>query len=123
MDNKQFDSIEQSAMAVVLCKGKILAIVEDIYGRKVLSLPKGHNEQGETLLQTAIRECFEETNIVWTLLDPLPLHLLAQRRQPLRRRALLQLHACRPRRAARHQHSLAARRRGRRGGGDVPRAG
>lgn len=66
MDNKQFDSIEQSAMAVVLCKGKILAIVEDIYGRKVLSLPKGHNEQGETLLQTAIRECFEETNIVLT---------------------------------------------------------
>lgn len=66
MDNKQFDSIEQSAMAVVLCKGKILATVEDIYGRKVLSLPKGHNEQGETLLQTAIRECFEETNIILT---------------------------------------------------------
>ena len=66
MDNKQFDSIEQSAMAVVLCKGKILATVEDIYGRNVLSLPKGHNEQGETLLHTAIRECFEETNIVLT---------------------------------------------------------
>ncbi|MBR1955584.1 MAG: NUDIX domain-containing protein [Clostridia bacterium] len=66
MDNKQFDSIEQSAMAVVLCKGKILTTVEDIYGRNVLSLPKGHNEQGETLLQTAIRECFEETNIVLT---------------------------------------------------------
>ena len=66
MDNKQFDSIEQSAMAVVLCKGRILATVEDIYGRNVLSLPKGHNEQGETLLQTAIRECFEETNIVLT---------------------------------------------------------
>ena len=74
MDNKQFDSIEQSAMAVVLCKGKILATVEDIYGRNVLSLPKGHNEQGETLLQTAIRECFEETNIVLTeenLVEPL----------------------------------------------------
>ncbi len=66
MENEQFDSIEQSAMAVVLCKGKILATVEDIYGRNVLSLPKGHNEQGETLLQTAIRECFEETNIVLT---------------------------------------------------------
>ena len=66
MNNKQFDSIEQSAMAVVLCKGKILATVEDIYGKQVLSLPKGHNEQGETLLQTAIRECFEETNIILT---------------------------------------------------------
>ena len=74
MENKQFDSIEQSAMAVVLCKGKILATVEDIYGKQVLSLPKGHNEQGETLLQTAIRECFEETNIVLTeenLVEPL----------------------------------------------------
>lgn len=30
----------------------------------MLSLPKGHKEDGETLLQTAIRECFEETNVV-----------------------------------------------------------
>ena len=63
---QQFDSIELSAMAVVVCNGKILATTEDIYGRTVLSLPKGHNEQGETLIQTAIRECFEETNVVLT---------------------------------------------------------
>ncbi len=60
------DSIELSAMAVVLCGESILAINEMIYGKEVLSLPKGHKEEGETLVETAIRECFEETNIVVT---------------------------------------------------------
>ena len=55
---------EQSAMAVVLFDGKILCTVEDIYGKNVLSLPKGHVEAGETVLETAIRECFEETDVV-----------------------------------------------------------
>lgn len=66
MDNmsKQDVKREISCMAVVLCDGKILATHEMIYGREVLSLPKGHVEAGETLIQTAIRECFEETNIV-----------------------------------------------------------
>lgn len=64
MINKQDVKKEVSCMAVVLCGGKILATHEMIYGRDVLSLPKGHVEEGETLIQTAIRECFEETNIV-----------------------------------------------------------
>ncbi len=51
-------------MAVVFCQGKILVTNEIIYGKQTLSLPKGHQEQGETLLQTATRECFEETNVV-----------------------------------------------------------
>ena len=50
-------------MAVVICNGKVLATVEDIYGKMVLSLPKGHVEQGETVLDAAIRECFEETDV------------------------------------------------------------
>ena len=50
-------------MAVVVCDGKVLATVEEIYGKPVLSLPKGHVEQGETVLDTAIRECFEETDV------------------------------------------------------------
>lgn len=54
---------EESAMAVVMCKGKILATTELIYGRKTLSLPKGHTEENETPLEAAIRECYEETNI------------------------------------------------------------
>ncbi len=68
-ENKQPDSIEVSAMAVVLCNGKLLVTTEDIYGNLRLSLPKGHQEQGETLIETAIRECFEETNVVITPAD------------------------------------------------------
>lgn len=64
MYDRQPDSIEVSAMAVVMCKDKILATVEDIYGKRTLSLPKGHQEENELLIETAIRECFEETNIV-----------------------------------------------------------
>lgn len=56
--------IEESAMAVVMCNGKILAINEIIYGKKTISLPKGHTEKNETSLNAAIRECYEETNIV-----------------------------------------------------------
>lgn len=50
-------------MAVVLHEGKILATRELIYGKEVLSLPKGHIEAGESHADTAIRECFEETDI------------------------------------------------------------
>lgn len=56
-------------MAVVLFDGKILCTVEDIYGKKVLSLPKGHVEVGETVLEAAIRECFEETDVTLTAND------------------------------------------------------
>ena len=57
---------EESAMAVVLHQGKILATNELIYGKETLSLPKGHREEGETSVDTAIRECFEETNLILT---------------------------------------------------------
>lgn len=55
---------ETCAMAIVLCENKILSISELVFGRKVLSLPKGHQEKGEDIVDTAIRECFEETNIL-----------------------------------------------------------
>lgn len=60
---------EKSAMALVLCNGKILATEEDIYGRVVLSLPKGHIEKGENAIGAAIRECFEETGVVLQVSD------------------------------------------------------
>lgn len=56
-------SQQYSAMAVVFCERRILATIENIYGREVLSLPKGHIETGETTVDAAIRECFEETNV------------------------------------------------------------
>lgn len=55
--------LETCGMAVVMCGGKVLAISEMVFGRHVLSLPKGHQEEGEDIIDTAIRECFEETNI------------------------------------------------------------
>ena len=58
--------IELSAMAVVMCNGKILSTNEMIYGKEALSLPKGHKEENESIIETAIRECYEETNIVIT---------------------------------------------------------
>ena len=55
--------IETCGMAVVMCGGKVLTISEMVFGRQVLSLPKGHQEKGEDIIDTASRECFEETNI------------------------------------------------------------
>ena len=66
IENVQY---EQSAMALVLFDDKILCTVEEIYGKNVLSLPKGHVEEGETALETAIRECFEETDVILTIND------------------------------------------------------
>lgn len=59
-------SLEYSAMAVVFYQGRILVTKEDVYGKIALSLPKGHIESGETTIEAAIRECFEETNVIIT---------------------------------------------------------
>lgn len=56
-------SVEQSAMAVVVCKNKILTTRESVYGKIAVSLPKGHVETDESVVDAAIRECFEETNV------------------------------------------------------------
>ena len=58
--------LEESAMAVVVYHDRILTTNEVIYGKETISLPKGHKEENENILDTAIRECFEETNIVIT---------------------------------------------------------
>ncbi len=41
--------------------GKFLMVEEDIYGEKILNQPAGHLEQGETLMEAAVRETLEET--------------------------------------------------------------
>lgn len=56
--------VEHSAMAVVIYKQSILCIEEEIYGKINLSLPKGHIEEGEDVVEAAIRECYEETNVL-----------------------------------------------------------
>lgn len=62
----QVVSLQQSAMAVVVCQNKILTTKEAVYDKTALSLPKGHIEQGESIVDAAIRECFEETNVTVT---------------------------------------------------------
>lgn len=61
--------IEESAMAIVFYKNAILATRELVYGKQVLSCPKGHIENQESPIDTAIRECFEETNIIIREID------------------------------------------------------
>lgn len=46
-----------------------IMLIEDRYGR--WSLPKGKQEQGETLKQTALREIEEETGIVGKIIAPI----------------------------------------------------
>lgn len=70
INNKQREiKLEQSAMAVVVLGNKLLTTKELIYDKEVVSLPKGHVEPNEELVDTAIRECFEETNVVITQND------------------------------------------------------
>lgn len=54
---------EKSAQAIVIYKNKILTTQEIIYGNVRQSLPKGHIEKGEDLIDCAIRETKEETGV------------------------------------------------------------
>lgn len=55
---------ETSCMAIVCCKKngnlQVLTIEND---NNQIDFPKGHVEKDETFIQTAIRECFEETHV------------------------------------------------------------
>ena len=65
---------EYSAGGVVLRDGEVLVIVpcrRAADGRKVLALPKGHVDPGETAEQAAAREVREEGGVEVELLAPL----------------------------------------------------
>lgn len=54
---------ERCSMAVVITNNTILYTRELIYGKLITSLPKGHVESGESVVQAAVRECREETGV------------------------------------------------------------
>lgn len=67
-------STEASAGGVVIRDGEVVVIVptrRDANGRKVLALPKGHIDQGETPAAAAAREVREEAGVDATLVGEL----------------------------------------------------
>ncbi len=50
-----------TAACVVERDGAFLMVNETIHGRSVYNQPAGHLDEGETLVEAAIRECKEET--------------------------------------------------------------
>jgi ADP-ribose pyrophosphatase YjhB (NUDIX family) len=65
---------EFSAGGVVLRDGMVAVIVpvkRDAHGRRVLGLPKGHPERGESPAQAAAREVREETGLEVELVERL----------------------------------------------------
>jgi 8-oxo-dGTP pyrophosphatase MutT (NUDIX family) len=68
------EGIEFSAGGVVVRSGEVVVIVpirRDARGNRVLGLPKGHPDLGETPAQAAAREVREETGVVAELVDKL----------------------------------------------------
>lgn len=64
---------EFSAGGVVVHEGRVLVVVpvrRDDRGQRVLALPKGHPEPGESAEQAAIREVREETGTEVELIEP-----------------------------------------------------
>jgi 8-oxo-dGTP pyrophosphatase MutT (NUDIX family) len=67
-------STEFSAGGVVVCDGRCVVIVPTrraADGSKVLALPKGHPEPGESAAQAALREVREEAGVEARLIDKL----------------------------------------------------
>lgn len=68
------DEQERSAGGVVVRDGEVIVIVptrRGAQGQKVLALPKGHVDPGETADQTALREVREETGVEARIVEKL----------------------------------------------------
>ena len=56
------DWIPHVTVATIVEKdNKFLMVEEDLHGKKLLNQPAGHLDEGETLIQAAIRETLEES--------------------------------------------------------------
>jgi 8-oxo-dGTP pyrophosphatase MutT (NUDIX family) len=66
--------VELSAGGAVVCNNDVIVIVpvkRDANRQRVLALPKGHLDEGETLEAAAQREVTEETGVTAELIDKL----------------------------------------------------
>lgn len=65
---------EKSCGCIILKGDKVLLIgAKDDDGKLFWSFPKGHQEDGETDIETAIRETKEETNLDVKIIDDKPI--------------------------------------------------
>ena len=65
---------EKSCGCIILKENKVLLIgAKDDDGKLFWSFPKGHQEDGETDVETAIRETKEETNLDVKIVDDEPI--------------------------------------------------
>ncbi len=65
---------EKSCGCIILKENKVLLIgARDDNGKLFWSFPKGHQEDGETDVETAIRETKEETNLDVKIVDDEPI--------------------------------------------------
>ena len=65
---------EKSCGCIIVKDDKVLLIgAKDDKGKLFWSFPKGHQEKGETDIETAIRETKEETGLDVRIIDPSPI--------------------------------------------------
>ena len=68
------DNREKSCGCIILKENKVLLIgARDDNGKLFWSFPKGHQEDGETDVETATRETKEETNLDVKIIDNEPI--------------------------------------------------
>lgn len=65
---------EKSCGTIIINQNKVLVIgARDDEGKLFWSFPKGHQENGETDIETAVRETLEEVGLRTEIVDQMPI--------------------------------------------------